>query len=184
MRNINLDSKTKDRPITVADVMTRHVITLGPHHSLSESVSLMAKYSFRHFIVVDVRGRLAGVVSDREILRALPRATNWNTTSVSQFMTRDVLRVQPNTKLSVAVGRMLSKRVNCLPVVDDDQTLRGIVTSTDLLKTFRFVQVAIEKDVKVNAVEETGEQSPPHNGAISESSMRSTRPGYHSSRYI
>lgn len=159
MTTINRDSKTKDQPKTVADVMTRHVVTLGPHHSLSDSISLMAKHSFRHFIVIDVRGRLAGVVSDRDILRTLPRAKNWSMTSVSQFMTRDVLTVSPDAKLSVAVGQMLSKRVNCLPVVDDDQTLRGIVTSTDLLKTFRFVQEAIEKDAKASAGEETGGRS-------------------------
>ena len=156
--DLDLDCKTKSQPMMVSDVMTRQVITLGPHHSLSESVSLMAKSSFRHFIVVDVRGRLVGVVSDRDILRALSRATNWDTTSISQFMTRDVLTVQPNTKLSVAVGRMLSKRVNCLPVVDNDLTLRGIVTSTDLLKTFRSVQEGIEKDASVSAVREDRER--------------------------
>ena len=51
-----------DRPMTVADVMTRHVITLNPHHSFSDSVSLMAKHSFRHFLVVDAANRLVGVV--------------------------------------------------------------------------------------------------------------------------
>lgn len=132
-----------DRPMTVADVMTRHVITLNPHHSFSDSVSLMAKHSFRHFLVADAAGRLVGVVSDTDILRVLARTTNWNATSVSQFMTRDVITVEPDTEISVAVGKMLSKRVNCLPVVDG-----GIVTSTDFLKTFRWVQEASEKEAK------------------------------------
>jgi CBS domain-containing protein len=47
-------------------------------------------------------------------------------------MAHDVFTVTPDTKLSVAVGTMLSKRINCLPVVDNDNKLHGIVTSTDL----------------------------------------------------
>jgi CBS-domain-containing membrane protein len=64
----NIDSpghRLVDRPMTVADVMTRHVITLNPHHSFSDSVSLMAKHSFRHFLVADTAGRLVGVVRTR-----------------------------------------------------------------------------------------------------------------------
>ena len=145
--SVNADSsgnRMTRHPVTVADVMTRHVITLSPHHSFSDSVTLMAKHSFRHFVVVDPGGELVGVVSDRDILRVLARTSNWNTTSVSQFMTHDVVSVRPNTKLSVAVGKMLSKRVNCLPVVDDDNNLCGIVTSTDFLKTFRLLQEPLE----------------------------------------
>jgi CBS domain-containing protein len=40
-----------------------------------------------------------------------------------QFMTHDVITVEPDTEISVAVGRMLSKRVNCLSVVDDENNL-------------------------------------------------------------
>jgi CBS domain-containing protein len=147
----NIDSpghRLVDRPMTVADVMTRHMITLNPYHSFADSVSLMAKHSFRHFLVADAAGRLVGVVSDTDILRVLARTTNWNATSVIQFMTHDVITVEPETEISVAVGKMLSKRVNCLPVVDDENNLCGIVTSTDFLKTFRWVQETSEKEAK------------------------------------
>jgi len=104
-----------DRTLTVADVMTRRVITLSPHHSFSDSVSLMAKHSFRHFLVVDAAGRLVGVVSDRDILRVLARTAHWNTTSVSQFMTRDVITVKPNTELSFAVERCCRSELTVFP---------------------------------------------------------------------
>ena len=72
---------------------------------------------------MDAAGRLVGVVSDRDILRVLARTTTWKATSVSQFMTHDVIAVEPDTEISVAVGKMLSKRVNCLSVVDDENNL-------------------------------------------------------------
>lgn len=130
---------------TIGEIMTRHVITLNPHHSFSDSVTLMAKHSFRHFLVVDAANHLLGVVSDTDILRVLARTTNWNDTSVSQFMSRDVISVKTDTEISLAVAKMLSKRINCLPVVNKTDNLCGIVTSTDRLKTFRSVQETVEK---------------------------------------
>jgi len=50
------------------------------------------------------------------------------------------------------VGKTLSKRINCLPVVDEAHNLCGIITSTDFLKTLRSVQEASAKEAKsVNA---------------------------------
>ena len=101
--DVAIDSRAKgDVPLTVSDIMTKRVITLKPYHSLSDSVTLIAKYSFRHFAVVDGY-RLVGVVSDRDILRVLARAKDWQNTTVSQFMIRDLVTVQPDTLISVAV---------------------------------------------------------------------------------
>lgn len=55
----------------VEDVMTRKVITLRPDQTFADVVNLMAKHSFRHFPVVESPARLVGVISDRDILRAL-----------------------------------------------------------------------------------------------------------------
>jgi len=63
-------------------------------------------------------------------------------------MSHDVISVKPNTKISLAVGKMLSKRINCLPVIDDSNNLCGIITSTDLLKAFLSMQEATEKQAK------------------------------------
>lgn len=130
----------------VEDVMTRRVITLSPDQSCADAVSLMAKYSFRHFPVVESPTRIVGVISDRDILRAMARTGNSNTSNVRQFMSREVVAVKPDTPLSVATGTMLSKRINCLPVVDGNGVLCGIITSTDLLKVLRSIQESVEKE--------------------------------------
>lgn len=143
-----IDSRERTNvPLTVSDIMTKRVITLKPYHSLSDSVTFIAKHAFRHFAVVDGY-RLVGVVSDRDILRVLARAKDWQNTIVSQFMVRDPVTVQPDTLISVAVREMLSKKINCLPVVAGNGDLRGIVTSTDLLSIVRATQEKLEKQVK------------------------------------
>lgn len=130
----------------VADIMTRDVVTLSPDHTFGDAVQLASNSPFRHFPVVHADGRLAGVFSDRDVLRALARTSNWQTTTVSSVMTHSVITVKPQTSLSAAVSDMLFHRVNCLPVIDEDGCVCGILTSTDLLKAYREIQAAVEKD--------------------------------------
>jgi CBS domain-containing protein len=148
--NLNSDERITggESLTTVGDVMTRYVITMSPHHSFSDAITLMSKHSFRHFLVLDKANRLVGVVSDRDILRRLARTKNLHDTPVSQFMSRDLITVTPDTKLSHAVGKMLSKRINCLPVIDAAKNLCGIITSTDLLQALRSMQVSAEEHAK------------------------------------
>jgi CBS domain-containing protein len=53
--------------------------------------------------------------------------------SVAEFMTRDVLVVAPDTSLKEAIQLMADNRVSSLPVVDDQKTLIGIISETDLM---------------------------------------------------
>jgi acetoin utilization protein AcuB len=100
---------------------------------------------FRHCIVVDSNGKIAGVISDRDILRALARTPNRQMVSLDQIMTRAPYTVTRNTPIRDAVSKMLAKRINCLPVMSDDGTVCGIVTSTDLLKSYQQLLQMIQK---------------------------------------
>lgn len=124
-------------PTEVADVMTGKVVTLSTHHSFSDVANLMNDRYFRHCVVVDAHGQIAGVVSDRDILRALARNPNARSKSVDQIMTHNPVTVRRSTPIADAVGKILSKRINCLPVVEEDGSVCGIVTSTDLLKSYQ-----------------------------------------------
>ncbi len=130
----------------VADVMTRKTVTLSPHHGFAEAVSLMADRHFRHIVVVDTGGKILGVISDRDILRTLARTANWQAKDVSQIMTRDPFTVKRETPLVVAVAKIVSKRINCLPVLDDDGKVCGILTSTDLLKAYQKLLESLENN--------------------------------------
>ncbi len=124
-------------PTEVADVMTTKVVTLSPHHSFSEVANLMNDRYFRHCVVVDSHGQVVGVISDRDILRALARNPNSRTKSLDQIMTHNPVTVRRNTQIADAVGKIISKRINCLPVVEEDGSVCGIVTSTDLLRSYQ-----------------------------------------------
>lgn len=124
-------------PTEVADVMTAKVVTLSPHHGFSEAAKLMNNRYFRHCVVVDARGQIVGVISDRDILRALARNPNAQSKSLDQIMTHNPVTVRRDTPIAEAVSKIVSKRINCLPVVEEDGSVCGIVTSTDLLKSYQ-----------------------------------------------
>jgi CBS domain-containing protein len=132
-------------PTHVEEVMTREVVTLSPNHSFQEAITLVARHRFRHLLVVDTAGRLAGVLSDRDLLRFMIREPHWDEATVAEVMKTDPVTVQCDTRLSTATTEMLSRRINCLPVVDEEGRVRGILTSTDLLKAFQQVQEFIER---------------------------------------
>ncbi len=135
-------------PTEVADVMTGKVITLSPHHSFNDAANLMNDRYFRHCVVVDNRSMVVGVISDRDILRALARNPNSRSKSLNQIMTQNPITVKRDTPIIDAVAKILAKRINCLPVVDDDGRVCGIVTSTDLLKSYQQLLELVQKQAR------------------------------------
>ena len=139
------DASTIIGPTEIADIMTGKVVTLSPHHSFSEAANLMNDRYFRHCVVVDAHGQIVGVISDRDILRALARNPNARSKSLEQIMTHNPVTVRRHTSIAEAVSKIVSKRINCLPVVDEDGTVCGIVTSTDLLKSYQHLLEMMHK---------------------------------------
>ena len=72
---------------TVADVMTTDVVTVSPHQSLADAISLIAIHHFHHLVVVDLDAKIIGVVSDRDILRAGARTPDWHSYAITEVMT-------------------------------------------------------------------------------------------------
>jgi acetoin utilization protein AcuB len=81
-------------------------------------------------------------------MRALARNPNSRTKSLEQIMTRNPITVHRNTPILEAVTKMLSKRINCLPVIEDDGSVCGIVTSTDLLKSYHQLLELVQKQAR------------------------------------
>ena len=131
-------------PQQVKEVMTRDVVALRPQQPFAQALALLAQHRFRHLLVIDADARLAGVISDRDLLRCMSRESDLERLTVADIMWSAVVTVQPDTLLSEAAAQMLSRRINCLPVVEHDRVC-GILTSTDLLQAFHTVQTHIEQ---------------------------------------
>lgn len=139
-------SRAHDLPLHVSAIMTKETVALHPEQSFADVVGLMANQFFHHVLVIDGEQRLCGVISDRDVLRELSRTRDWSQKKVSEIMTPHPMTIAPDSLISAAVRRMLDKRINCLPVVGAEGKVCGILTSTDLLKTYEKIQSWLETE--------------------------------------
>jgi CBS-domain-containing membrane protein len=136
--------------ISVADFMTRDLVTVRESDDLALAESLLRLGGIRHLPVVRDR-KLVGLVTQRDVLRSgeagRPGA---RTLQVAEIMTRELTTTRPATPLSQAARVMLERKYGCLPVCEDDGTLVGIVTEADFV---RFAaDVARDLDLVAEAV--------------------------------
>jgi CBS domain-containing membrane protein len=129
--------------MTVADLMTADVVTLTEDETLAHAQRCMARGRIRHLPVVR-EGRLVGLITHRDLLAASfsifaevesnEQRRIFDTVRVIEAMHRDVVTVPPELPVSKAARILLENKYGCLPVVDDDQQLEGIVTEADFLR--------------------------------------------------
>jgi len=78
-------------------------------------------------------GRLVGLITDRDIVvRALAEGKDARTTRVEEVMTTDIHTAQPNDRVIETIRKMGDKQVRRIPVVDDQNNLRGIISMADV----------------------------------------------------
>lgn len=120
--------------LTVADLMSTAVITVKVDDPINEAHAEMEMGVVRHLPVVDDRGRLVGVVSDRDILRSV--ATK-KAHYVRDIMVQDVVTLPPETPAHIAASMMMERQISSILIVDDTATLVGLVTQTDYVEVGR-----------------------------------------------
>ena len=120
--------------ISVADFMTKDLVTVRESDDLALAESLLKLGGIRHLPVVRER-KLVGLLTHRDVLRSghsgKPAA---RALPVSDVMTRAPTSVRPATGLAQAARLMLERKYGCLPVCEDDGTLVGIVTEADFVR--------------------------------------------------
>ena len=126
----------------VRDLMTDKPITVDPETPMLEARQRMVDERIRHLIVVD-GGRVAGIVTDRDIRLNLPSpATSlsvWEVNyllarlTVRDVMTRSVLLVDPDRPAAEAASIMMTHKIGALPVTEGER-LVGILTETDFVR--------------------------------------------------
>jgi len=145
------------------DIMTKEVITVEKQTKLRDLIKILHQHDITGIPVVDNKGELTGIVSEKDVIRAQIRAmyevevyediydlfiptyseveTNFTTVTnyrwVEQIMTREVLTVSPDTPVEEIAELMISHRFHRLPVIDKNKNIVGIVTTIDMLKVIK-----------------------------------------------
>ena len=130
----------------VKDNMVSGPITIGPDQSVSEAIDLMSENGLHRLPVVDKNGKLAGLITEGVITSNTPN----NSTSLSVFelnyllnkltikdiMIKDVITIGKDALLEEAATILRKNDIGCLPVVEEDNTLIGIITHNDIFTAF------------------------------------------------
>lgn len=128
--------------MNIEQIMTRQTIFIQMDDDIRRVRDLFEEHGFHHLLVVE-KGKLSGVISDRDLLRSLspftgqlserPQDLATLNRHVHQIMTREPVTITPDMEVEQATAIMLELHVSCLPVVTDMGKTVGIVTWRDLL---------------------------------------------------
>ena len=130
----------------VKDNMIASPITIGPNSSVSEAVELMSENKLHRLPIVDGSGKLVGLVTESVITSNTPNNSSTlsvfelnyllNKLKISDIMIRDVITIGKDALLEEAATVLRKNDVGCLPVVDENNKLIGIITHNDIFTAF------------------------------------------------
>ena len=118
------------RALTVRDLMTTRVVTTGPDEPVAAAAAAMVQRGVGSALIMQGRF-LAGILTERDVLRAAASGIDLTHSPVSVWMTRDPEQASPDTTVEDAAQLMLLHGFRHLPVLEGRE-VRGMVSLRDL----------------------------------------------------
>lgn len=128
----------------VKEWMSKTVVTIEEDTSLMEASQIMRENKVRRLPVMSKKGKIVGILSDRDIKAASPsKATTLDMhemyyllskLKIKEVMTKKPICISPDDTVPRAALIMLEKKITGLPVLDDDENLVGILTQGDVFR--------------------------------------------------
>ena len=142
----------------VKDRMTRNPVTITPDTSFPQALRIIHESRFRHLPVVDREGKVLGIVTETDLLRASPSSASslsiyemnylLANLQIREVMSSPPITVPEDSPLEEAARTMVENRIGCLLVMRDDD-LVGVITETDIFKAFVEVLGSEEASLRV-----------------------------------
>ena len=138
--------------MTVAAILSqkgRQVVTMGPKQTLREVCETLATHKIGAVVLTDVDGRIAGILSERDIVRALAaEGAGALDRSADGFMSSKVVTCSEKETTDQVLGRMTAGRFRHMPVVRDDRLI-GLVSIGDVVA--RRIELAEREAAEMRA---------------------------------
>ena len=124
---------------TVGEVMTPNPISITESASLAEAAGILDSKKITGLPVVGEDGALVGMISQTDLVRARANShlvSNWPGLAVGQIMTKPALTIESGVSIEEAARQMDQRRVHRLVVVDAAATPIGIISTSDLVRSW------------------------------------------------
>jgi CBS domain-containing protein len=118
----------------VRNLMHREIFAVRPDQTLRDAAAIMHEHEVGSAVVLE-DDQLAGILTERDVLRAVATGTDPGSAKVAEFMSRDVVAAAPNWDVAVAASEMTTRHFRHLVVREHNQVL-GVVSVRDLLPVF------------------------------------------------
>lgn len=133
-----VNRRQSDKPeLTIDRIMTKPVISIRQRARVATAWELMRQHRIQHLAVVGRVGQLLGILTERDLLRRNHPAPHQGPgiprDSIEGGYTSQLIVATPDTLVQQVALLLLDRRLSCLPIVQSDGILAGIVTRSDLL---------------------------------------------------
>jgi CBS domain-containing protein len=123
----------------VGELATSRVVAVTPSESLRAAAKVMMEHKTGSTVVLD-RNELVGMLTERDILRAVAAGTDLDAARVEELMTAEVVTISPDWEVYEATSEMAARRIRHL-VVTDDTGVRGVLSVRDVLLAGQRVEL-------------------------------------------
>jgi len=117
----------------VDSIMIKKIITLGPKDNLDSAREIFMNKRIHHLPIVE-DGKLVGLITTYDLWKANFSESISGDTLIETVMSRKILKISPDDKVGTAAELFLDNRFHALPVVTEDNTLVGLITTFDVLR--------------------------------------------------
>jgi CBS domain-containing protein len=118
--------------IYVARLMSTSLVTVTPETLVEEAATLMLSEDISSLIVTDDDGELAGILTTTDFVDIVSKSHPKAETAVSRYMTTDLYTTTAQTPIQEVAEEMVERGIHHTPVVDPEEGVIGIVTTSDL----------------------------------------------------
>ena len=117
----------------IANLLSRACITVQHEHTLRQVAGILSGNNIGAVPVLDDTGHLAGIISERDLVRTMTEKITLDTGTAADLMTRQLVTASSDISSSELMALMTQHKIRHIPIVDG-QKLRGIVSIGDVVK--------------------------------------------------
>lgn len=125
------------KSVLIKDYMATNLTTFSPEMEISEAIKFLNTHKISGAPVVDDRGQLAGILSEKDCLQVALQSTyyeDWVGGVASEYMTKDVETVSDTASVVDIAEKFLKSSYKRYPVLNEDGALVGQVSRSDVLR--------------------------------------------------
>jgi signal-transduction protein with cAMP-binding, CBS, and nucleotidyltransferase domain len=126
--------------IFVGRVMSTDLRTVGPDTLVEDAAQLMLEEGVGSVLVVDESNEVEGILTTTDFVSIVAKSQPKAQTTVTRYMSTDVITTTAGTPIHEVAEVMLDAGIHHVPVVDDEEGVIGIVTTTDLAAYLSHVE--------------------------------------------